>query len=108
LRVPLRIVVGVHVYIDDCRRPDGSDGGQSATGRPAVPRGFGYASFLLGYPSSVALALPAHPRLGMHSIWLQTAFTFSAVLITKHAKLPIFVPAQPARTKQTVAVVINS
>jgi hypothetical protein len=32
--------------------------------------GFGYASFLLGYESSVALAQVAHPRLGMHSIGL--------------------------------------
>jgi hypothetical protein len=32
--------------------------------------GFGYASFLLGYANSVALAVPAHPRLGMHAIGL--------------------------------------
>jgi hypothetical protein len=32
--------------------------------------GFGYASFLLGYTSSVSLAQVAHPRLGMHSFGL--------------------------------------
>ena len=38
---------------------------------------------------------------------LQTALAFSAVLVTKHAELPIFVPSQAVRTKQPVAIVIN-
>jgi hypothetical protein len=39
---------------------------------------------------------------------LQTAFAFSAVLVTKHPVLRFFVPSQPVRTKQTVAIAINS
>ncbi len=39
---------------------------------------------------------------------LQTAFAFSAVLVAKHAKLPVLVPSKSVRTKQTVAIVVDS
>lgn len=41
------------------------------------------------------------------SCGLQTAFAFSPILIAKHAKLSILVPAEPVRTKQTVAILIK-
>lgn len=39
---------------------------------------------------------------------LQTALAFSSVLITKHPELPLPVPSQPVRAKQTAAIVIDS
>ena len=39
---------------------------------------------------------------------LQTAFAFPAILIAKHAELPFLVPSQPVRTKQALAIMVNS